>query len=794
MGHDYERLGAFYLGRRLAEPREHVVLPASDFTTHAVCVGMTGSGKTGLCLALLEEAAIDGIPVIAIDPKGDLANLALAFPSPSAQDLLPFVDRDAASRAGQSIEDFAAAEAARWREGLTASDQDVDRASLLRQAADVLVFTPGSEAGVPLAMLRSLDAPDARTRASAEAMRDRTTSTITAILTLAGLEVDPVASREHALLSAILQDAWGRGVSMDFAGLIGAVQAPPFRKIGVLDLESFYAAKDRFALVMALNSLLASPAASALMRGEAPEPSALWHGPTGRPRLAVVSLAHLGEGERRAFLTMFLGNVLSWMRGQPGTSSLRALLYMDEVAGYLPPVANPPTKPLFLTLFKQARAFGLGVVVATQNPVDVDYKVLSNAGTWFVGRLQTARDRARVVEGLSAAAEAAGGGAAVEVFDRAISSLASREFLHVSARGEAPYVFTSRFTLSYLRGPMSLAEIARLPKPGEATRRVESAPTLPGRPAFPPDVTQSWVPLAQPPDGTPIGYAPSVLGVARVRLTDKRTRVDETFPIVLAAQPDGSVVGVDWTKAYPLYIAPEALRATPEVDDARYQEFSRGTQTAAAFSRLARSFVEHLVRECTATVFLDALTGLSSSPRETERDFRIRLGDALRVARDAEVAARRAKLEPKYLRLEERLRKATQRLEKEQSDVSRAQRAEGASVSSGVLEALLGRRLFSGANVRRIERVSRAKERTAGQRDDAARASADLAAARRAYEELDREAREVLSEIAAKYDPSTVSLTSTVLSPKKSQIEVIAVGVGYLPYRAIAGAWVAGWG
>ncbi|MCA9086899.1 MAG: ATP-binding protein, partial [Planctomycetaceae bacterium] len=204
---------------------------------------------------------------------------------------------------------------------------------------------------------------------------------------------------------------------------------PPFDRIGVIGLENFYPQADRFQLAMLLNNLLASPGFSSWMEGESLDIQKMLYSPDGKPRFTILSIAHLSEAERMFFVTIFLNEVVSWMRAQSGTSSLRAILYMDEVFGYFPPTANPPSKTPMLTLLKQARAFGLGVVLATQNPVDLDYKGLSNAGTWFIGRLQTERDKARVLDGLEGASAAAG-----HAFDRRqmeviLSGLGSRVFL-----------------------------------------------------------------------------------------------------------------------------------------------------------------------------------------------------------------------------------------------------------------------------------------------------------------------------------------------------------------------------
>jgi hypothetical protein len=464
---DYEKLGLFYLGKRFDLKQKQVtsdllLYESKHLTTHAVCVGMTGSGKTGLGIALLEEAAIDGIPVIAIDPKGDITNLLLTFPRLLAEDFRPWVDSDEAGRRGLTTEQFAAQTAEQWSKGLTSWGQDGERIARLRDAVDLSIYTPGSTAGLPLTVLRSFDAPPPSLVGQAEAYRERITSAVSGLLALLGVVVDPISSREHILLATILNHAWRKAQDLDMAGMIQAVQSPPFEKVGVLDLETFFPAKDRFALAMKLNNLLASPGFAAWLEGDSLDVGGLLYTTIGKPRLSIVSIAHLSDNERMFFVTILLNEVLAWIRTQPGTSSLRAILYMDEIFGYFPPTANPPSKLPMLTLLKQARAFGLGVVLATQNPVDLDYKGLSNAGTWFLGRLQTQRDKNRVLEGLEGASTVAGHSFDRKQMDEILSALANRVFVMNNVHEDKPVVFQTRWAMSYLRGPLTREQIQTL--------------------------------------------------------------------------------------------------------------------------------------------------------------------------------------------------------------------------------------------------------------------------------------------------------------------------------------------
>ena len=404
-----EKLGSFFLGReydlktRQAAADKPVNYDSRDLTTHAIVVGMTGSGKTGLCIDLIEEAALDGVPAIMIDPKGDITNLLLTFPELRPEDFLPWINADDARRKGQTPEEFAAATAKTWRDGLASWEEGPDRIRALKSAVDSAIYTPGSDAGLPVSILSSFKAPSLDWDTETETLRDRIQGTVSGLLGLIGVEADPVRSKEHILLSNIIETAWRAGQDLDIAKLIMQVQKPPFRQIGVFDVETFFPEKERFGLAMALNNIIASPSFAAWTQGAPLDIGEMLYTPEGKPRHSIFYIAHLADAERMFFVTLLLEQVISWMRAQTGTTSLRAIVYMDEIFGYFPPTAAPPSKKPMLTLLKQARAFGVGMVLTTQNPVDVDYKGLTNAGTWFIGKLQAERDKARLMDGLEGA-------------------------------------------------------------------------------------------------------------------------------------------------------------------------------------------------------------------------------------------------------------------------------------------------------------------------------------------------------------------------------------------------------
>ncbi len=430
-----------------------------DLTTHGLCVGMTGSGKTGLCLTLLEEAALAGIPAIVIDPKGDIANLLLQFPELRAEDFRPWVGADEARRARLTLDELAAQTAERWRAGLAESGLGPIDVARLKASVDWAVYTPGSDAGRGLSVLSSLRRPALSWETDAELLRERVNGIVSGLLGLIGVDADPVRSREHILLATLFEHAWRAGEELDLAGLIAGVQTPPFDRLGVFEVDRFFPEKDRLALALSLNAIVAAPSFRSWLTGEPLEIDTLLRAPDGRPRVSVLYLAHLSEAERMFVITLVLEQLTSWLRAQSGTTALRAVLYFDELFGYLPPhPANPPSKLPLLRLLKQARAFGLGVMLATQNPVDLDYKGLANIGTWFIGKLQTERDKARLLEGL----QSLDAPLSPETLERTIAGLGPRQFMMHDVHRPGPTTFRTRWALSYLAGPLTRDQLRRL--------------------------------------------------------------------------------------------------------------------------------------------------------------------------------------------------------------------------------------------------------------------------------------------------------------------------------------------
>jgi hypothetical protein len=792
---DIEGLGVFYLGKdydsAARRPTNDLLLyDAKDLTTHAVCVGMTGSGKTGLCLALLEEAGIDNIPAIIIDPKGDLSNLLLTFPQLRPEDFEPWIDPDDAKRQGITPQQLAVKTAELWKKGLADWGQDGARIQRLKDAVDIAIYTPGSNMGLPLTVLRSFDAPPPSTRDNNEAMREAVTAAASGLLGLLGIEADPLKSREHILIASILDRAWRDGKNLDMAALIRSIQSPSFDKVGVMDLESFFPAKERFELAMQLNNLLASPGFSAWMEGEPLDVQRLLYSTAGKPRLSILSIAHLSDAERMFFITILLSEVVGWMRSQQGTSSLRALVYMDEVFGYFPPSKNPPSKTPMLTLLKQARAFGLGIVLATQNPVDLDYKGLANCGTWFLGRLQTERDKLRVLDGLEGASAAAGTSFDRAEMDRILSGLGSRVFLMNNVHEDHPVVFQSRWALSYLRGPLTREQINRLmadrkqalPAGGSRAEKdsVSVAATGGDRPVLPPQITERFAARrANLPEGASVLYRPAVLGEAKLHFTQSATAVDCWQDVSLLLLVPDAVPAETWAKSEE---RDEPLDVETQCEaGARFATLPGELSRAKRYTELSTALKDYLYRNRKLKLWMCDALDATSKPGETEAEFRVRLSQAAREQRDAQVEKLRQKYAPKLAAIQERIRKAQIKVEKEKSQANERTLSAALSIGTSILGALFSRKLRSSANLTRAASSMRQASKIARERSD-------LGDANESVEVLQQQKADLEAELQAETDktqmglaPDKLALTELLVQPKKSEISVGGVRLVWLP-------------
>jgi hypothetical protein len=801
---DYEKLGSFYLGRvydlDAQNTKDELLLyDSKDLTTHAVCVGMTGSGKTGLCISLIEEAAIDKVPAILIDPKGDLANLLLTFPELRGQDFLPWINQDDARQKGMSDEDYASKQADTWKNGLASWNQTGERIRRLHDAVDMRIYTPGSSAGFPVSILKSFAAPEPALREDNDLLRERISTTATGLLSLVGIKADPVQSREHILLATILDAAWSQGQDMDLAALIQQVQTPPVAKIGVLDLESFYPEKERFGLVMALNNLLASPGFSTWLQGDPLDIGQILYAPQGKPRLAIFSIAHLSDPERMFFVSLLMNQILGWMRGQPGTTSLRALVYMDEIFGYLPPLGNPPSKLPMLTLLKQARAFGVGMVLATQNPVDLDYKALSNIGTWFIGRLQTERDKARLLDGLESAA--AGAQFNRSQIEKIISNLGNRVFLMNNTHEDAPELMQTRWALSYLRGPLTRDQIKVLMDPlrgsasttkpevvpvsstGAAVLTTGVAPAASiSQPALPPGISVLFLPVrGRTSGGNTLVYQPRIVGAAKINFAAAKTSTSTSRSMVFLTPVTDDAVPVNWDNAEEIGIPITDLEKSAR-GSAQFSDLPSVASQAKNYGTWNKEFTNWLYGTQTIYLFQSPSLKLISQPGEDERDFRIRAAQVAREKRDEMVEALRKKYAPKIAALQERLRKAQAAVEKQQEQARQAKLQTALSFGATLLGAFTGRKTFSSSTISRATGAARKAGRAFEESGDVSRASETVESIQQQLSDLQAQFESESAMLVDRVDPLTETLETLSVRPKKTDINVQLVSLMWAPY------------
>ena len=751
---------------------DDLVVGSSDLTTHGVVVGMTGSGKTGLAIVLLEEALLAGIPVLVLDPKGDMGNLALTFPDLAPASFRPWVNESEAAAEGLSVDDYASKTATVWKEGLAAQGIGPERIQALRDAAEVTIYTPGSTAGVPLNVIGSLRAPALSWDTEAETLRDEIEGTVTSLLALIGVAADPLSSREHVLLANLIENAWRAGRDLDLGALIGEIQSPPLRKLGVFEIDAFFPPKDRTELALRLNSLVAAPTFSAWGEGAPLDPQSLLFTPEGKPRAAVVYLAHLSDEERMFVSTLVFSKLVTWMRGQPGTSDLRALAYMDEVAGYLPPTAAPPAKKPILTIFKQGRAFGLGLVLSTQNPVDLDYKAMSNAGTWLVGRLQTENDKARVLEGLRSAA----GGTDVAALDTAIGALQKRQFMLVSARSSTPRVFGTRWAMSYLRGPLTKEQVELLMR--EAPRPA-AAPAAPGpatASAPPADLAsdETSVPPAVAQGITASYLDPAAPWASQIGAVPGSARLHAFLAARVALRYDDSAAGIDEQQEFEALYGPldTGLDLDSEtIVDFDDRDFRPDAPAGAAFvlpqaaiaeaklfAGAAKEIEARLVANRALELYRNRELKLTSRPGESQEDFVKRCDEAGQAKADVEAAKIKDRLEAKQERLQNALELAQRRVAELDTQTKSRQAGTLITGAGAVLGALFGGRRSARSIASAVGSVAskQGQAATSSQRRETAQAKVQ-----QTTDDLQQLEQEILDEVTA-IDEKWRALAETV--------------------------------
>ena len=789
---DYEKLGVFYLGREYDAAKNQtspnlLLYDSKDLTTHACCIGMTGSGKTGLCIGLLEEAAIDGIPSIIIDPKGDMTNLLLSFPDFSPSDFKPWINEAEASKKNLSVDEYAQKQADLWKNGLKSWDQDGERIKRFKESADFTIYTPGSSSGTPLSILNSFSAPSKEMLDDEDGFRELVANTATSLLGLLGIDADPINSREHILLSTIFNHLWQKGSNVDLPSLINAIQAPPFERIGVFELDSFFPSKERFELAMSLNNLIASPSFQPWMQGQALDIKNLLYSEDGKPHVSILYIAHLSDTERMFFVSLLLNQMLGWMRAQAGTPSLRAILYFDEVFGYLPPVGNPSSKKPILTLLKQARAFGVGLVLATQNPVDLDYKALSNIGTWFIGRLQTDQDRDRVLDGLS--------GATNRTFDRKeleqiLSKLNKRVFLLHNIHENQAVLFETRWVMSYLCGPLTRSQIKLLTSDANIDKTVKPSLQRVTEPAkeytaLPPDIPQLFMPVEDEALGdSQINYQPNLWGSAEIHYRDSRKGIDFKQEINVTTQFEDNAIVIDWDQSFDEDIKASDLLKSGE-DQARFADLPRAATNVKNYKKWGTDFKEYLYRTQKLTLFSSTKYKELSKPDESEQDFRIRLSQLAREQRDEWTEKLREKYEKKINALENRIQRAQDKLDREQDQAKQQKLQTVISVGATLLGAFLGRKVTTQSTLSKTATAARRAGRSMKEQRDVDRAEENVETLQQQLEEVQAEFDDEIASFDRENEPGALELDTTVIRPTKTNIHIELISLVWVPFQEL---------
>lgn len=810
----YEKLGAFYLGRGYDLGKKElqddlVMYDSKDLVTHGVVLGMTGSGKTGLCLALLEEAAMDGVPLIAIDPKGDIGNALLTFPNLSAEEFKPWVNTDDARRKGISVDDFATQQSDLWKKGLGDWGQSADRIKKLRETVDMAIYTPGSNAGLPVSILSSLDCPSAEVMDDAETLADRIESTVSSMLGLMDIEADPVQSPEHILLSNIVAHCWKKGQNVSLENLVRHIQQPPIRKVGVVDIESFFPEAKRTALAMKLNNLIASPGFATWLEGEPLNIQRMYYTPEGKPRITIFNIAHLSDTERMFFVSLLLNQLLGWMRAQQGTTSLRALFYMDEIYGYLPPSAMPPSKKPMMILLKQARAFGLGILLATQNPVDLDYKALANIGTWWIGRLQTERDKARLLDGLEGAMSGN------TKFDRkemevAISGLGNRVFLMNNVHEDGPVIFHVRWIMSYLSGPLAREQVKRLMDPIRPAKTAAAASEddgfLPPGSSSAPAADRNTI-KPKLPEGTAeffiaseisadsLCYVPAILRSANVNFDDAKRRITGQSRVTLVNPIDINNQRVLWDKFVEIPKDVDLSKWGHEATEgAEFTELPGAAMKSSTYTSIKKDYTDWVYANHTLEVSYSPLLEAYSNPGEKVDEFKARIAQTARELRDKAIEELREKTTKALKSIEDKATKAQAKVETQKAQASSAKLSAAVSIGTSILGAFLGRKsglgavssLMKGSTVTTASRVMREGQ-------EAAAAEAELKSLEQDIADLNKTLEDETQKIRDQYDPATLALETFKLTPTKTKIQADEIGILWLPHERVGGELKKAW-
>ena len=763
----YEKLGLFYLGKDIDKETMNAtdaltLLKNKNFTTHTAIIGMTGSGKTGLGVGIIEEAAIDNIPSIVIDPKGDMGNLCLVESSFSPKAFEPWV-KDEAQAKEKDVSEYAAKIANMWKEGIESWGQTTERAAKL-QAVPKTIYTPGSSAGVAINVMSSLEIPPPEVMEDSDTFTSYLKSTTVSLLSLVGIVVDPLDSKEYILLAQIITKAWLGNEDLSIETLIGKIIKPSFKKIGVLPLDDFYPQDARFKLATKFNSLLASPSFSLWLQGDSLDIQKLLYDENGKAKVAIFSISHLNDDERMFFVTLLLNKYIAWMRRQSGTSALKTLLYMDEIYGFFPPTKNPPSKEPMLLLLKQARAFGVGVVLSTQNPVDLDYKGLSNIGTWFIGRLQTTQDIERVIDGL--------GGKVGSSYDKSeiktlLANLKKRTFFLKSAHLEDIRLFSTRWVLSYLKGPLKRDEISTLMKEQKEVQsiEVETVDTMIQKKSHLESFQQidDSIPQYFEFDASETNeYTPTLGALTTVHFYNQRKGIDEERELILSLPLDKNQRSLDWDEARE---EEESFENYPHtaLSKAKFQALPQIILEDKGLKKAIRELKETLYQEQHLELLRCSKPKLESKVEESESDFKVRLQDMLNDKKEVEIEKLQTRFEKKEKILLDRFSRAKERVEKEAADST------SSIIETGI--AVLGA-LFGRTSPTKIGRAFKKGSNILKERGDMSRAEERMASMQADIEALEYELEDTIDALNEKYSVDNCEIETYRMKPRKTDIDV----------------------
>ena len=751
----YEKLALFYLGKN-SQDDTPTLYKSKHLTTHAAIIGMTGSGKTGLGISLIEEAAIDNIPALIIDPKGDMGNLCLGFPQMRAEDFEPWIDGGDAEKT-----------ATMWKEGIESFGQDLGR---VKTFADVekTIYTPGSSAGVGVNILGSFEAPSADIVDDSDTFSSLINTTTSSLLALISIKSDSLNSKEHLLISNIFAHFWSDETSLSIEELIGYVVSPPFSKVGILPLDSFYPQNQRMKLAQQLNGVISSVTFSSWIKGEALNIQNMLYDENGKAKVAIFSIAHLNDDERMFFVTILLNAYISWMRRQRGSSTLKALLYMDEIFGFFPPTKNPPSKEPMLLLLKQARAFGTGVILSTQNPIDIDYKGLSNIGTWFIGKLQTKQDIAKVLDGISASSNLS----KAEI-SKKISTLKGRHFFLKNVHADKTDEFYTRWVLSYLKGPMTKDDIRMLMKNRKTkvekplhVERKKVSKSVNTKPIISENIKEYFVDSDINSDGE---FYPSLYGEVTLRFYNQRRGIDTQEELSFKLDVDESVMEIDFENAYEASLTHKNLKAKSGATYADISPLLKNEKTLRKFEKSLSNFIYHTKR---VELFQCKKLRLESTIGQDERDFIVDVKNALKEKRESEIEKLQKRFETKYSRYETKFDRLQVKLQKEENDVSSKVTDTLISVGTALFGAFFSKKKLSVTNINRASSSFKKGKRVFKEKDDVKTTEAAIEALHVETQELEDALHVDIQKIQDKINIENYEITTLSIKPRRSDITI----------------------